>query len=147
MTKPTSTEFNKTTMDEYSRASHEILIHPSDFIDLKKDGKITLTNDTRIVTRSDGSPGNPFGQIVYIEGSEQKVKTKDGKEVYFLPGVFEHEVNTGIFEERTRDRSNPAGIGNINVKFLYSDSPQMLKYVQLFRSQEEVKNFFNQYGK
>ena len=118
MKKPMDTEFNKTIMDEYSRATHEIMVHPSDFIDLKTNGKITLTNEARVVNRNDGDPSNPFSKIVYIEGSEQKVKTKDGQEMYFLPGIFEHEVNTAIFEERTRDRTNPTGQGNVNVKFI-----------------------------
>ena len=66
--------------------------------------------------------------------------------MYFLPGVFEHEVNTAIFEERTRDRTNPTGQGNVNVKFIYSDSSEILKYAQLFRSKEEIKVFFDKFG-
>lgn len=112
--------------------NHENIVHAYDYIQIFNSDKIKIFNDKTAKHKEENG-------ILYFEDRYIEKKDDKGNNWFILQPFNLLETNTLLIEEMTNKKYN--NINKSNTRFLYQEN--LKDYIKLFKTKEELKNFFN----
>ncbi|MDR2878302.1 MAG: hypothetical protein LBV03_00080 [Fusobacteriales bacterium] len=142
---PRNQSFLTTNMDEYSKASHEALIHPSDFIDYRKTSDFIYINKSKVIeSPNNARDNNIFNDIIYFENTVREYTLTNGEKVFFIPAQLKYEANITYFEGLTRKKINGENIKNERILYdkAFIEQSIFLRDGNGTTKEEKLRDFF-----